>query len=96
MARNQDPSLRFLPKPKFVDNFYAADGGLASIRPGYKEGESVLSEEQMAMISDMKNKGMDMSTIESMTGTLQADQITNYLSSLNQKQEGGLMDLGGL
>ena len=27
MARNQDPSLRFLPKPKFVDNFYAADGG---------------------------------------------------------------------
>ena len=21
MARNQDPSLRFLPKPKFVDNF---------------------------------------------------------------------------
>ena len=94
MAKNQDPSLRFLPKPKFVDNFYAADGGLASIRPGYKEGESVLSEEQMAMISDMKNKGMDMSTIESMTGAT-ADQITNYLSSLNQKQEGGLMDLGG-
>jgi hypothetical protein len=37
MARNQDPSLRFLPKPKFVDNFYAADGGLASL-PGYAEG----------------------------------------------------------
>ena len=31
MAKNQDPSLRFLPKPKFVDNFYAADGGLARI-----------------------------------------------------------------
>ena len=31
MARNQDPSLRFLPKPKFVDNFYAADGGIARI-----------------------------------------------------------------
>ena len=30
-ARNQDPSLRFLPKPKFVDNFYAADGGLAEV-----------------------------------------------------------------
>ena len=39
MARNQDPSLRFLPKPKFVDNFYAADGGLADIpREGYAEG----------------------------------------------------------
>jgi len=38
-ARNQDPSLRFLPKPKFVDNFYAADGGLADIpREGYAEG----------------------------------------------------------
>ena len=37
MARNQDPSLRFLPKPKFVDNFYAADGGLADIpREGYR------------------------------------------------------------
>ena len=28
-ARNRDPSLRFLPEPKFVRNFYAADGGLA-------------------------------------------------------------------
>jgi hypothetical protein len=28
-ARNQDPSLRFLPPPKFVRNFYAANGGLA-------------------------------------------------------------------
>jgi len=96
MARNQDPSLRFLPKPKFVDNFYAAEGGLADIpRGGYSEGESVLSKEQMAMISDMKNKGMDMSTIESMTGAT-AEQITNYLSSLNQKdyREGGFVPLG--
>jgi len=70
-----------------------AEGGI--MRLGYNEGESVLSKEQMAMIDDMKKKGMDMSTIESMTGAT-ADQITNYLSSLNQKQEGGLMDLGGL
>ena len=69
-----------------------AEGGI--MRLGYNEGESVLSKEQMAMIDDMKKKGMDMSTIESMTGAT-ADQITNYLSSLNQKQEGGLMDLGG-
>ena len=70
-----------------------AEGGI--MRLGYNEGESVLSKEQMAMINDMKKKGMDMSTIESMTGAT-ADQITNYLSSLNQKQEGGIMDLGGL
>ena len=30
-ARNQDPSLRFLPEPKFVRNFYAAEGGLAEV-----------------------------------------------------------------
>ena len=29
-ARRQDPSLRFLPKPQFVDNFYLANGGLAA------------------------------------------------------------------
>ena len=38
-ARQQDPSLRFLPQPKFVRNFYAAEGGLADIpREGYKIG----------------------------------------------------------
>ena len=29
-ARRQDPSLRFLRKPEFVDNFYLANGGLAA------------------------------------------------------------------
>jgi hypothetical protein len=37
MAKNQDPSLRFLPQPQFVRNFYAANGGLANL-PGYAEG----------------------------------------------------------
>ena len=37
MAKNQDSSLRFLPQPKFVRNFYAANGGLANL-PGYAEG----------------------------------------------------------
>ena len=41
-ARQQDPSLRFLPQPQFVRNFYAADGGLAGLRPGYRIGGSVL------------------------------------------------------
>ena len=90
-------ALYFMPQKSAVrSSFYAAEGGLASIpRGGYSEGESVLSKEQMAMISDMKNKGMDMSTIESMTGAT-TEQITNYLASLNKKAEGGLMDLGGM
>ena len=93
----QDPTksaLYFMPQKQFVRPF--AGGGLADIpRGGYSEGESVLSKEQMAMIDDMTKKGMDMSTIESVTGAT-ADQITNYLSSLNQKAEGGIMDLGGM
>ena len=99
-AYYSDPTnsaLYFMPPKSAVrSSFFGADGGLADIpRGGYSEGESVLSKEQMAMIDDMKKKGMDMSTIESMTGAT-ADQITNYLSSLNQKQEGGIMDLGGM
>ena len=90
-------ALYFMPQKRFVrPSFYAAGGGLADIpRGGYKEGESVLSKEQMAMIANMKKKGMDIDTIASMT-ELTNDQVTNYLSSLNQKQEGGLMDLGGM
>ena len=30
-ARRQDASLRFLPQPKFVDNFYLADGGISQL-----------------------------------------------------------------
>ena len=87
-------ALYFMPPKKFTRPF--AEGGLADIpRGGYKEGESVISKQQAAMIEDMQDKGMDMSTIESMTG-LTKEQITNYLSSLNQKAEGGLMDLGGM
>jgi len=93
----RDPTqsaLYFMPQKQFVRPF--AGGGLADIpRGGYSEGESVLSKEQIAMIDDMTKKGMDMSTIESVTGAT-ADQITNYLSSLNQKAEGGIMDLGGM
>ena len=96
-ASRADSGLYFMPQQKFVQpSFFAAGGGLADIpRAGYEDGETVLSKEQMAMIKDMKEKGMDMSTIESITGAT-ADQITNYLSSLNQKQEGGIMDLGGM
>ena len=90
-------ALYFMPPKSAVrSSFYAAGGGLADIpRGGYKEGESVISKQQAAMIEDMQGKGMDMSTIESITG-LTKEQISNYISSLNQKAEGGLMDLGGM
>jgi len=96
-ASRADSGLYFMPQQQFVQpSFFAAGGGLADIpRGGYSEGESVLSKEQMAMIDDMKKKGMDLDAIASMT-ELTVDQVNNYLSSLNQKQEGGIMDLGGM
>ena len=95
-ARNQDQSLRFLPQPKFVRNFYAAEGGLADIpRGGYSEGKSVLSKEQMNMIKQMKDKGSDMDTISSITG-VSLEDVSKFLASLNQKAEGGIMNMGGM
>ena len=92
-----DSGLFFMPQQQFVQpSFFAAGGGLADIpRGGYSEGETVLSKTQMAMIKDMKNKGMDLDAIASMT-ELTVDQVNNYLSSLNKKEEGGIMDLGGM
>jgi hypothetical protein len=59
MAKNQDPSLRFLPKPKFVDNFYLADGGLAGERPGYNQGEMVEGvKEGIETVADDENMMM--------------------------------------
>ena len=59
MAKNQDPSLRFLPKPKFVDNYYLADGGLAGERPGYNQGEMVEGvKEGIETVADDENMMM--------------------------------------
>jgi hypothetical protein len=58
-ARNQDPSLRFLPKPKFVDNFYLADGG----RAGYDNGGGVMMASNMqndAILQNLYEKFLDM------------------------------------
>ena len=49
MARNLDRSLRFLPKPKFVDNFYAADGG----RAGYDGGGKVCFPADSPAVKDL-------------------------------------------
>jgi len=68
MAKNQDPSLRFLPKPKFVDNFYLADGGLAGERPGYSQGEMVEGIEAMPENMMMAGMGNVMKLFETPYG----------------------------
>ena len=98
MARNQDPSLRFLPKPKFVDNFYAADGGLATMRENFEEGKLALGEgfkskELNDMALEMFGKNLKL---------LNRDELEQLRDEYDIKKgrveaaEGGLMDLGGL
>ena len=93
MAKNQDPSLRFLPKPKFVDNFYAAEGGLADIpRGGYESGEMVMAD----LSKDPNYKGWLKLYEKNPEAAMMNEKAEEYLRFKNSKAEGGLMDLGGL
>ena len=99
MAKNQDPSLRFLPKPKFVDNFYAAEGGLADIpREGYDEGKLVLGEGFKS--ETLKRMAMDM--FQKPLRELSADEMEmlreefNISKGITDAKDGGIMDLGGM
>ena len=89
MARNQDPSLRFLPKPKFVDNFYAADGGLANGSSAYKEYKKDL-EDGIISPDTTFNEWLDNNAPD-------PDYDKSYASGGRiGRAEGGIMDLGGL
>ena len=61
-----------------------ADGG----RIGYQDAGPVVDEETMTMIVDMNNKGMDISTISSITET-PVEVVNAVLSSLTQEADGG-------
>ena len=99
MARNQDPSLRFLPEPKFVRNFYAAEGGLANIpREGYDEGKLVLGEGFKS--ETLKRMAMDM--FGKTLRELSADEMEmlreefNISKGITDAKDGGIMDMGGM
>ena len=103
MARNQDPSLRFLPKPKFVDNFYAADGGLADIpREGYESGERVsgilklLSRLTPAGAAKELGSNMDIDILKKLSMFTPAGAAVNFGKKIANMKDGGIMDLGGL
>ena len=99
-ARNQDSSLRFLPKPKFVDNFYAADGG----RAGYDNGGGVMqmasNMENDAILQNLYEKFIDMgmSPAEAEKAARQEFDRMSQKTTMPRTEaaEGGLMDLGGL
>ena len=96
-ARNQDPSLRFLPKPKFVDNFYAADGGLADIpREGYDNGGGVMTDaEKEQKLIDLADYFMERGMSEQQAYEAAAKQLYAYGGRVG-KADGGIMDLGGM
>ena len=93
MQQQQEQQGGGMEQPQEV--MMAAQGG----RIGYQDAGPVVDEETMTMIVDMNNKGMDISTISSITET-PLEVVTSILSSLTQqayggrigKQEGGIME----
>jgi hypothetical protein len=98
-ARNRDSSLRFLPKPKFVDNFYLADGG----RAGYDNGGGVMMASNMendAILQNLYEKFLDMGMSPSEAEKAARQEFDRMSQKTDMPRteaaEGGLMDLGGL
>ena len=99
-ARNRDASLRFLPKPKFVDNFYLADGG----RAGYDNGGGVMqlasNMENDIILQNLYEKFLDMGMSPSEAEKAARQEFDRMSQKTDtprtEAAEGGLMDLGGL
>jgi len=78
-ARKNDPEFRFLPGAQFTE--------------AYAEGGEV--NKTISMIKDMLNRGMDDSTISSITGASQEEINIIKTKKRQDKAEGGIMNLGG-
>jgi hypothetical protein len=81
-ASEQQPEGAGMEQPQEVA--MAANGG----RIGYQDAGPVVDEETMAMIVDMNNNGMDISTISTITET-PVEVVNAVLSSLTQEADGG-------
>ena len=78
-ARKGDSEFRFLPSGQFTDSY--AEGGEVN--------------KTISMIKDMLNKGMDDSTISSITGASQEEINIIKTKQRQDKADGGIMNLGG-
>jgi hypothetical protein len=78
-ARKGDSEFRFLPGAEFTDSY--AEGGEVN--------------KTISMIKDMLNRGMDDSTISSITGASQEEINIIKTKQRQDKAEGGIMNLGG-
>ena len=102
MAKNQDPSLRFLPSSNYT-NWYAADGGRAGLLNGGGAGEAQMEQMLRAEYLKYKNKGGTMPYEQFKILVMkqaQQGQMPNQMRAAGGrigKQEGGaLMDMGGM
>jgi len=101
MAKNQDPSLAFLPKSEYT-NWYAADGGRAGLLNGGGAGEAQMEQMLRAEYLKYKNKGGTMPYEQFKILVMkqaQQGQMPNQMMAANGgrigAEEGGLMDMGG-
>ena len=78
-ARKGDSEFRFIPGAQYTDS--------------YAEGGEV--DKKISMIKDMLNRGMDDSTISSITGASQEEINIIRTKQRHEKAEGGIMNLGG-
>ena len=78
-ARKGDSEFRFIPGAQYTDS--------------YAEGGEV--DKTISMIKDMLNRGMDDSTISSITGASQEEINIIRTKQRQEKAEGGIMNLGG-
>jgi len=78
-ARKGDSEFRFLPSGQFTDSY--AEGGEVN--------------KTISMIKDMLNKGMDDSTISSITGASQEEINIIKTKQRQDKADGGIVNLGG-
>ena len=78
-AKKGDSEFRFLPSAQFTDSY--AEGGEVN--------------KKISMIKDMLNRGMDDSTISSLTGASQEEINIIKTKQRQEKAEGGIMNLGG-
>jgi hypothetical protein len=104
MARQQDPSLAFLPSSNYTTGgFYAADGGRAGLLNGGEAGEAQMEQMLRAEYLKYRNKGGTMPYEQFKILVMkqaQQGQTPNQMMAANGgrigAQEGGMMDMGGM
>ena len=101
MARNQDPSLAFMPSPNYVQpGYYLKEGGIAQLANGGNPAEAQAEQMLRMEYQKYRNQGGRMSYQQFKMQVLQQAQAQGPMAQGQPTrmgaEEGGLMDLGGM